>query len=735
MDPITLSAAIISTLVHSGKLYNKTKKILNKHILTATLADLKEAENISSILAREIEDSPELFEELKELYNENAFLKNTANKSQKPLEPGYQPICLSAENFIKALQGKIVHDLKTGKSHNFLTNKYVVDEYTYKNVVVIDQVFVSESIHIDRIKDERILAFDYPVILLNNTFQSEFIIFDGVFKQDFRISNGEFLSSFIISGGVFQNRFIVENSVFQSSFKIRGGTFNEQTIILGGNFKHPFILEEGEFKKPFSVQGGRFKDFSIRNGIFRKHFVIEQRALFGELSILGGEFQQSLYIDTYGFIEQLVFDCFVRQEIVVKKNARIKDLIFRSGITKQGTILIQSKVVNRLSFENFVNKGVLEITDMKGVTMTPIPNPDFSLKRHVLTERDIKGLTWFDSDPKIKLTNSNLGNTVFIGVAFESFSQILLNNTKINSISTIGKHFPINRTTVGNEIDLVGKPIPVPSEMAQVYQQLSIAMHLQGDFSKEKEYHKEHLYWQDKAKGSFLTPSFSTFFRRSQTIKTKHLVYLIGLLSTIFIIGYTFSIYNTSVAEFNATPLITAIIAIAGIAISTFLTMRKEKRTKKDNKLKWKGLRFIIQEQETSKSELKKHLKKSHPKLRNSDLEKVLHELLSEKLILPSDSKFSTVTFTGAKQVTGAIPKIKHHSAWQAKELARKFNIDFSDSDLTHFFEDPFKYDLLDILEIFARISKTINESYPDQTNSLILRLPPKGDRDTTSQE
>ena len=79
-------------------------------------------------------------------------------------------IHLSAKNFIKALQGKLVKD-ENGIQHNFF--------YKSRQLVLIKGILVTEDVIIDN----ESLEFPYRISIVRADFQGDFFISGGIFKK------------------------------------------------------------------------------------------------------------------------------------------------------------------------------------------------------------------------------------------------------------------------------------------------------------------------------------------------------------------------------------------------------------------------------------------------------------------------------------------------------------------------------------------------------------------------
>ncbi|OJJ21381.1 hypothetical protein BKI52_12545 [marine bacterium AO1-C] len=372
-------------------------------------------------------------------------------------------IHLSAENFIKALQGKVVLD-ENGKQHKFLYKRLLLDKTEYGNVVVIDQrVIVSEEVIIkeDKLFGKK-LIFQHPILIQGGEFQQRFSIKGGEFQQWFFILGGEFQDSFRISGGEFQGWFRIDGGEFQDSFLISGGDFQSLFLISGGDFQSSFRISGGDFQSLFLISGGDLKTLELLN-------------------------KDSI-------INQLVFDNkeLLTCKIIIQAGSKINQIIFRVGIASSGVVYINSVAVQQFIFEDFANEGVLEITQVQGMSYikNTLPAPFRDLERPTPVHLFKKQLL---------LLRSNFDNVVFKGVDFTSFDQIVIEDSKVNAISTVRSHFPIAENRLGNLLTEDQQLKQDANEMSEVYHQLYLAMQKQGNRKWELDYYAEYLSWEQKS--------------------------------------------------------------------------------------------------------------------------------------------------------------------------------------------------------------------------------------------
>lgn len=442
-------------------------------------------------------------------------------------------IHLSSENFIKALQGKLVED-EEGKKHNFLRTRYPIRSVEHRNVVVIDErIVVFDKIDIKPVQDENVLVFPYTVLIKGGRYENVFVfsggifqasvyIDGGVFQRAFLITGGEFQSSFVITkGSQFLYRFAIDGGEFNGAFNIEGmvtfpdlvsiggGVFKDQVNILGGNFMNDFTIYGGkfhdfsifgmsEFHSKFTIEGGEFLFFHIEGnaifhslvqvlkGEFKDQFTITGGVFKDRLQVYGGSFSKKMIIYTpnESLINELIFSFLspIEHRIEIREGSNINNLVFKEGVAANGRVQIQPIQLNKLIFENFTNEGRLEIIGIDG------------LKSKIST---------------LEIRESYLGNTIFRNFNFYSFRQIIINSSEFSNIKLIDSYFPLRGNQVANDAKspyswVGGKTLvstevsQEPIQMAELYNQLYLAMKQQGRRPLEMEFYAIHLYWLRK---------------------------------------------------------------------------------------------------------------------------------------------------------------------------------------------------------------------------------------------
>lgn len=408
------------------------------------------------------------------------------------------PIHLSAESFIEALQGKVVRDVN-GKSWKFLTKGY----YGVEDRIVLWNVLVSEKISI-----KKNYVFEYEIIILDGEFQEEFKILGGEFRRGIEIRSGLFKKAFTIHEGEFQEEFKVTTVSFESIFKVSGGRFYNSFFLSGGRFNEYISISGGKFNNIFSVQDGVYanglminldvkfnggveiKDslfatyFDIIEGVFQKDFKIHKSEFHGDCTIQGGSFSQKLQLSDNTFNKGISFTSTSSdltkqtkiQELLllntnhlveIKASANITHLNIQNRITSEGKININGNYFEKITFSQVINEGRIELTSVKGGSL-------------------------------FRIIDSNLDNAIFKGVQFDSFEDIRIQNSKLNNISTIDSHFPSQSEKVYTSIDNKGYSTRDPKKMAEIYNQLYLAMQKQGNKKEELAYYAEYLNWQKK---------------------------------------------------------------------------------------------------------------------------------------------------------------------------------------------------------------------------------------------
>ena len=188
----------------------------------------------------------------------------------------------------------------------------------------------------------------------------------------------------------------------------------------------------------------------------------------------------------------------ITSKIIIEVKSKINQLIFQKGIASGGAVYINSIQVQQLIFEDFANEGVLEITGVTSKTYQ-VPSVPFryierSIPIHLLLNR------------KLVFLRSNLDNAVFKGVDFESFDQIVISDSKLNNISTVNSHLPVGGGEVRSQLEEDNNTLlQKASEMAEIYNQLYLAMQKQGNRKWELAYYGAYLDWESKATKHWLS--------------------------------------------------------------------------------------------------------------------------------------------------------------------------------------------------------------------------------------
>ena len=343
-------------------------------------------------------------------------------------------------------------------------------------------------------------SFDDLFIIQKGQFFAEFNIEGGEFKSGFKISGGNFKNNFSIRDGFFEDEFQVEGGEFDKTFGVKGGEFDKVFKILKGIFNYHFTITYGDFKDGFLVNQGTFNsEVNIYGGVFRKEFTISGGVFFNnvfvggdgvfqsDFTISGGyyyrkirigdnnSFQKRLIIDNENesnsisqdkFIAHLSIETFINFILMLLENCSLRQITFKDGINSNGKVYIKSNQVESLVFEDFINEGKLELLGVKSVE---------------------------NSLTIIQFINCNLENVVFKGVDFNSFNQIVINDTKLNNVSLIVFHIPTDKKRLGNEVCDNNELIHNSKKMAEIYNQLYLATQKQGNKSLEMRYYATYL--------------------------------------------------------------------------------------------------------------------------------------------------------------------------------------------------------------------------------------------------
>lgn len=357
-------------------------------------------------------------------------------------------------------------------------------------------------------------VFAEDIYIERCSFIKNFEVKKGDFKGVFYLSKILSQSVFQVSGGIFHRELKISQCKFYDEFSISAGEFKKVCNIFRNSFAKLFWLINGKFWKQLKVRrnifygdltisGGIFKDgvhllendlhigFKVLSGSYEKKFHIEKCVFYCNITISGGFFKKVLHfhegefeglflidvgVKKKGNIHHLYFDLssFIKSKVIVEKGTNINRLTFTRGIAPSGMVYIDSIKADQIVFSNFVNEGILELTGISGVS--------HSGKKSILY-----------------FTNSNLDNVVFKGVNFNSFGLIGIENTKLNKISIIGRHFPASNITLSKIVRKNKIKPQLASKVAEIYNQLYLAMKAQGNRYWELQYYSYYLEWQRKA--------------------------------------------------------------------------------------------------------------------------------------------------------------------------------------------------------------------------------------------
>ena len=472
------------------------------------------------------------------------------------LQPEKFQIPLSAEAFIEALQGKAVYDLN-GERRSFFYKKYKINGYEYKNIVVIEHILVKEEIKINQNQ-----VFEYSIIFIGGEFQREFrieggefqssfFISGGEFQREFRIEGGEFQSSFSIEGGEFQSYFFISGGEFQWGFRISGGEFQSSFSISGGEFKSYFRISGGEFQSSFRISGGEFKGFFfISGGEFKSDFRISGGEFQWGFRISGGEFQNIRIFNggDKSYISHISLNVFIRWEINIEKDSQINTITFQKNIKSDGAVYLRDFNINQIAFTGFENEGTLSLMNIQAQSL--IYDIEEETKDNEITKTLIKP----KNQSLLKIENSDLGKAKFINVGLDQFDELIMNGTKVNEISTTDTHFPLRNILTEKNNGKI-KSRQAPGKLAEIYNQLYLAMQKQGNRSQELEYYAQYLHWRLKAylneglKNIDFSAVVSLWFNRISTrYSTSWIQGLIGIL----VVGWIFYfLYIASLPEYS----------------------------------------------------------------------------------------------------------------------------------------------------------------------------------------
>ena len=420
------------------------------------------------------------------------------------------------------ISGGKFHEMLVIDGGKFESSIIIKSGHFYKGLSILDGIY-EKSFHLeDGVFEDDVNVsggvFEQAFKITGGNFQSWFRVFSkACFKRLFEISGGSFFYGFNISGGRFEKKtkakepipspcFIIKDGKFYGEFSVSGGDFESGFYIQNGNFSDLrikngsfkiFFIKGGEFRGVIEVQRGKFHDFSLTGGNYNSVFKIKGGEFEDQVQINGGNYLDQFVVESGNFkrgilvqdgnfcknfivennntnslISSLTFalNSFINSKFIVKKGSRIDELYFREGIASGGMVYIYDIKLKKVSFDRFVNEGILEVT---GLTGKP--------------------------DAELIFFKSNLDNTVFKGVVFSSFKNIIIDDTKLNNISTINRHFPTEKGLLNTSVDIKHKKSFYFKKMAENFNQLYLAMQKQGNRLQEMDYYVQYLTWQHKA--------------------------------------------------------------------------------------------------------------------------------------------------------------------------------------------------------------------------------------------
>jgi len=175
------------------------------------------------------------------------------------------------------------------------------------------------------------------------------------------------------------------------------------------------------------------------------------------------------------------------------RNIRIKinHLIVSSNIFSTGVLTIANLDLINLELININNDGQLKLFN--------ISMNNEAVNKYLEQSKEY----YSDKIGIIKMSNAQLGNISFYNVYFRSFRSIIIDNCNLNQLITIKRHIPTSiiekyqdiYTTDFRDRFRVEELDQDPQLLAEVYNQLYVAMQKQGNKTMELEYYAEYQEW------------------------------------------------------------------------------------------------------------------------------------------------------------------------------------------------------------------------------------------------
>lgn len=197
-------------------------------------------------------------------------------------------------------------------------------------------------------------------------------------------------------------------------------------------------------------------------------------------------------------------------------NFRVKETLI-SGLNSNANLIFQGMSFKNLQIEDFHNKAGLTFANCKG-----------------------------SEDSKLTITDSHLGNSIFLSFDFESFQKIEIESSVLHDIELSNPILPNSAQIISDEIDLK----KLNSKKREVFRQLRHAVSKKGDSILTKELRAEELELFRKEKSN------TSIFNRDRIILWLSSTNDMGLnwSKPIFILlGFTFIFHLFVVAAHSDT--------------------------------------------------------------------------------------------------------------------------------------------------------------------------------------
>ena len=370
-------------------------------------------------------------------------------------------IHLSAEDFIKVLQGQsdVTHQIDSQECH------IVVEE----NVVIDSHIQFDEDVEIDNVTCKNITikeaTFQKTVSIKDGTFQNftiedtslkNFEIYKGDFNN-FRIEKNRIEGYLIFRGGSFNGLLSLNNNELVGHLAIVGGTYLSN-VMIGNNDTNQILIEGGEFKEGIILRSeNTAPDLTciFHGGVFHSEFnifqtrfnLLEVNCQFFNLRLDGIYAKECRFVDVDYPLN--IYGCL------------FESLSFGKVVTSNGKVAVDNCKIDRLLLGEFVNDGYVRINNLVPINA---------------------------SESQIIFIKSVLGKMVLSGLSFSSYSKIIIDNCKLDSVDTLLEPFPVSDKVYTDREG--GRDL---QKLSEVYKQLYFSAKSRGDRVNEISYYAEYM--------------------------------------------------------------------------------------------------------------------------------------------------------------------------------------------------------------------------------------------------